>query len=126
MKHQEYQLQKKVCRYVSLQYPDVLFLSDTVASVRLSMPQAIRNKQIQKEGFKCPDLIILEPRGKFNGLFIELKIKSPYKKNGELLKNEHLEGQQKTMIQLWARGYEAQFATGFEEAKMIIDKYMKQ
>lgn len=126
MKHQEYQLQKQVCKYISIQYPDVLFLSDTVASVRLSMPQAIRNKQIQKQGFKCPDLVILEPRGKFNGLFIELKIKSPFKKNGELLKNEHLEGQQKTIIQLWARGYEAQFATGFEEAKMIIDKYMKQ
>ena len=35
MKHLEYQLQKDVCRYISLRYPKVLFLSDTIGNVKL-------------------------------------------------------------------------------------------
>jgi len=89
MKHQEYILQKAVCRFLELQYPNVLFLSDTIGNVKLTELQASRNKAIQKKDFKCPDLLILEPNKFYKGLFIELKIKSPYKLNGELLKNDH-------------------------------------
>ena len=73
MKHLEYQLQKDVCRYISLRYPKVLFLSDTIGNVKLTMLQAARNKAIQKTGFACPDLLILQPNKKYKGLFIELK-----------------------------------------------------
>lgn len=121
----EYQLQRQVCQYLKSQYPKVLFMSDTVAAVRLTIPQQVRNKAIQKEGFKCPDLLIFESRGGYHGLFIELKVKSPFQKSGEIYKNEHLEGQQRTIKQLNERGYHAGFITGFEEAKLIIDKYMK-
>lgn len=69
----EYQLQKQVCQYLQAQYPQLLFLSDTIASCKLTQPQATRNKAIQKEGFKTPDLLILEPRGKFSGLFYRIK-----------------------------------------------------
>jgi len=125
MKHHEFDLQKAVCLYLSKVYPRVLFLSDTIANVKLTMIQASRNKAIQKEGFKCPDILILEPRGNYCGLFIELKIKSPFKKNGELLKNEHLEGQQRTIDDLNALGYLACFSVGFDETKLIIDNYLK-
>jgi hypothetical protein len=124
MKHPEYHLQKQVCAYLNVQYPKVMFLSDTIASVKLSKIQAVRNKEIQKSGFKCPDLIILEPKGKYHGLFIELKVKSPFKKDGSILKNEHLEGQQKTISDLQEKGYFAVFCTGFDEAKETIDFYM--
>lgn len=124
MKHPEYHLQNQVCAYLNLQYPNVLFLSDSVAFVKLSMPQAVRNKAIQKDGFKCPDLIILEPKGNYHGLFIELKVKSPFKKDGTIYKNEHLEGQQKTILELQKKGYLAGFCTGFQEAKETIDLYM--
>ena len=100
MKHLEYQSQKEVCRYLSLRYPDVLFLSDTIGNVKLTMLQAARNKAIQKYGFACPDLLILQPNKEYKGLFIELKIKSPFKKDGTLLKNEHLEEQQKAIDKL--------------------------
>ena len=73
MKHEEYELQKSVARYLSYQYPDVDFLSDTIASVKLTERQAGRNKLVQKNGFKCPDVLILEPRNGFSGLFIEKK-----------------------------------------------------
>ena len=64
----EFILQKQICQWLSIQYPDVLFLSDTVASVKLTMPQSIRNKSIQKNGFKTPDLIILCPNKDYYGL----------------------------------------------------------
>ena len=125
MKHPEYDLQKACCRYLNTQYKNVQYLSDTVASLKLTKPQQGRNKAIQKEGFKTPDLLILQPNGKYYGLFIELKVKSPFKKDGTLLKNEHLEGQQKTIDKLNSLGYYATFATGFDEFKSIVDNYFK-
>jgi len=124
MKYEEFKLHQSVCKYLNLKYPHVLFDSDTIASVKLTEAQAYRNKTIQKEGFKRPDIAIYYPTYEYHGLFIELKIKSPYKKDGTLYKNEHLEAQQRTIDELNKRGYFATFATGFDEAKEIIDKYL--
>ena len=124
MIHHEYLLQKEVCKFLDINYPNVLYMSDTIANVKLTIPQQARNKAIQKEGFKCPDLIIFEPKGAYNGFFIELKIKSPYKKNGELLKNKHLQEQEATMLDLCRKGYKAGFAWEIEQIKSCIDFYM--
>jgi hypothetical protein len=124
MKHPEYHLQAQICTYCDMQYPNLLYMSDTIASVNLNDRQAKRNSKIQKKGFKCPDLIIFEPKGIYHGLFIELKVKSPFKLNGELKKDIHLEGQAATIKALSAKGYCATFATGFDEAKQVIDNYM--
>jgi hypothetical protein len=125
MKHPEYELQKQICKWLQYQHRSVLFLSDTIAAVKLTIPQGARNKAIQKEGFKVPDLLILEPNDKYHGLFIELKIESPYKKNGELKASEHLEGQLKCINQLKERGYYSCFSWSFEMTKEIIEKYLK-
>lgn len=122
-KQPEFDLQKAVCRYLDVQYPSALYLSDSVAQVKLTFPQQARNKAIQKQGFKCPDLLILEPNADYYGLFLELKATDIYKKDGSLKKNDHVEGQQKTLKDLWARGYFATFAIGFEQAKERIDTY---
>jgi hypothetical protein len=121
---QEFILQKAVCNYLNVKYPDVLFLSDTIASLRLTTPQQVRNKSIQKQGFKCPDLLILEPNRHYKGLFIELKIKSPFKKNGELYVDEHLQGQQKSMQELTDKGYLCFFKWEFDDIKELIKWYM--
>jgi len=127
MRYPEYELQCQVSSYLSFQYPDVDFMSDTIASVRLTMPQARRNKKVQKHGFKCPDLLIFEPRGKYHGLFIELKAKTPYKKCGnELKKNQHNQEQYKQLKKFEKKGYRATFAWSFEMARSIIDDYMKK
>lgn len=126
MKHQEYVLQKAVCRYLEIQYPKVLFLSDTIGNVKLNEIQASRNKQIQKTDFKCPDLLILEPNKKYKGLFIELKKETPYKKDGiTLLKNKHIESQYRSICDLINKGYYACFKWDFEDIKKLIDNYMK-
>ena len=60
-----------------------------------------------------------------HGLFIELK------KNGTRLRkkdgswaSEHLEEQAKVLQGLRERGYKAEFAVGFDEAKNLIDNYL--
>lgn len=120
----EFELQKSICRWLSYQYPKVLFLSDTIASVKLTIPQQGRNKLIQKNNFKAPDLLIFEPRGRFSGLFIELKVKSPYKKDGSLFKDEHLEGQERTINDLKQKGYYSCFSWSFDMTVEIINRYL--
>jgi hypothetical protein len=134
MRHPEFELQKAVCKYLSFKFPNVLFLSDTVANLGLTDPQRQRNKSIQKDGFSCPDLIILEPNEKYKGLFIELKKETPFKKNGELKsqmvypKNRpaynHLERQQESIIKLKGLGYYACFSWGYENTIKLIEKYL--
>ena len=128
MKHLEYDLQVAVCRYLSYQYPDVEYMSDTIANLKLSKTQAVRNKKIQKNGFKCPDILILEPRNNFSGLFIELKLETPFKKDGGIKASdkEHLKGQLETIEKLNKKGYSAYFSWSFEMTKEIIDNYLKQ
>ena len=124
-KQPEFELQKAVCRWLSFQFPKVLYLSDTVASVKLTIPQQNRNKLIQKNDFHPPDLLILEPNKEYKGLFIELKVKSIYKKDGvTLLKSEHLENQQKTINELKAKGYYACFSWSLEMTLQKINSYM--
>jgi len=125
-KQPEYELQKSICKWLDYQYPKALYLSDTIASIKLTIPQQVRNKAIQKNGFKTPDLIILEPNGIYNGLFIELKVKTPFKLNGELLKDEHLEAQHKTLNDLLQKGYFACFSWGFEMTTEIITEYLRK
>jgi len=126
MRHDEYLLQKAVSTYVSLQYPDVLFMSDTVASLRLTPTQAGRNKGIQKKGFKCPDLLIFECKDGKAGLYIELKLITPFKKDGTIKASadDHLKGQLETIEKLNAKGYKSCFSWGFDMTKQIIDEYL--
>jgi hypothetical protein len=130
MIHHEYELHKAVCKYLSLQYPKVLFLSDTVANVKLNGPQADRNSKIQKKGFKCPDLIIFQPtdHNHYIGLMIELKKETPFYKGqfSKLKKNAHIEEQSECINHLNWLGYFACFAWSFEMAKAIIDHYMSE
>lgn len=127
MKHLEYDLQVAVCRYLSYQYQDVDFMSDTIANLKLSKTQAGRNKKIQKNGFKLPDLIIFEPRNNFCGLLIELKLETPFKKDGTIKAStkDHLKGQLETIEKLNKKGYSAHFSWNFEMTKEIIDNYLK-
>ena len=123
-KQPEFILQRQVCSYLRVRHKDVLFMSDTIASVKLTKAQAIRNASIQKRGFKTPDLIIFAPRGIYHGLFIELKVKTPYKKDGTLMKNAHLKAQEETIKKLRELGYYAVFSWEFEKTKKIIDWYL--
>lgn len=126
MKRQpEFDLQKRVCAYLRAVHPSVFFMSDTIASLKLTKMQATRNAQIQKPGFKTPDLLIFCPKGNYHGLFIELKIESPYKQNGELKSNKHLQDQSETIKKLKELGYYADFHWDFNKIVSLIEWYLK-
>lgn len=120
----EFELQKTVCAYLCRQYPKTFFLSDARAFLKLTIPQAVRSKMVQKPEFACPDLIIFEARRNYHGMFFELKAKSPYRRDGTLRSDPHLEAQSETLQELRDRLYFARFAWDFDEIKADIDWYL--
>jgi len=124
LKQNEESLQIQVSTYLKMAFHSVIFTCES-SGINRSWNQALKAKK-QRSQRGLPDLIILEARGGYHGLMIELKREgqTPFKKNGELKAGEHL-GEQFNAIQaLLYRGYRATFATGFNEARMVIDDYM--
>ena len=72
------------------------------------------------------DLYIAEARGGYHGLFIELKAEGTklFKKDGIAYITDHVNEQNLMIMQLSMRGYFADFAIGFDQAKARIDWYM--
>ena len=144
----EADLQVQVADYLRLQYPDVMFHSDFGSGIKLTMGQAIKQKRQNGGRRAWPDLFIAEPRGvkasckviqpedrvireahfteQKHGLFIELKKAGTkiFTKKGTLVSNEHIREQFDMLEQLRRKGYVAEFACGFDEAKEIIDNYL--
>ena len=118
-------LHKAVTDYIKLAYPHVKFRSDTGAGTKLTIGQAKAQKAIQN-GDAWPDLMIAEARGGWFGLFIELKkVGTILKKKNGMYATTHLIDQADCLEALQAKNYKAEFAVGFDEAKSIIDNYMK-
>lgn len=126
MAESEADLQVKVADYLRLQYPSVIFHSDYGSGIKLTMAQAVRQKRQNGGRRAWPDMFIAEPRGESSGIFIELKREGTRlrKKNGDFA-SEHIQEQAKLLEELRRKGYEAEFACGFDEAKTIIDRYLK-
>ena len=123
----EYALQCQVVGYIRTRYPEILFMSDTVASIRLTLPQAMRNKKIQNSNFHCPDIIIFHANKEYHSMLIELKAESPFRKDLTIKEsqNDHLKKQQQTINELNRLGFFACFAWSFEQCIEIIDNYFK-
>ena len=131
----EHQLYIKIAEYLQRRYPDVIYRFDLAADLKLTMGQAAKHKRLHpKRGY--PDLFIAQPKlnpgfvdtwkYESNGLYLELKAEgnSPFKKDGTLKKDEHITEQAAFLLDLRSRGYKAEFAVGFEQAKKIIDEYL--
>lgn len=137
----EHNLYEQLARYLQLQYPNVIYRFDVGADLKLTPGQAAKHKRLHPErGY--PDLFIAESSenidskdwngivrewGFYFGLYLEIKTESnsPYKKDGTLKKDQHLEEQARMLEKLRARGYKAEFGVGFEECKQIIDEYLR-
>lgn len=124
----EYGLQLALCNYIKYQYPDVIFRSD-LGGIRLTPGLARKAKSIQ-QGRGFPDLFICEARYDIRsdltyfGLFIEVKVKPIYKKNGDFV-SEHVAEQNDVINKLNQKGYLASFGVGFEDCKDMIDGYLR-
>jgi hypothetical protein len=121
----EESLQIAISQYLRLQYPDVLFTAES-SGIRLTMGQAVKAKK-QRCGRGLPDMLILEPRGIFKGLMLELKREGEriWLRDGSLSSDKHIQEQKDIHDLLEVRGYKAEFCIGFASAKAIIDTYMK-
>lgn len=132
----EHELYTLVAQYLQVQYPEVVYRFDLAADLKLTVGQAKKFKTLHPErGY--PDLFIAKPKDGLNmdtsgnpnyyaGLYLELKAEgnSPFRKDGTLKKDQHLQEQMVMLEKLRRRGYRAEFATGFEEAKRLIDSYL--
>jgi hypothetical protein len=115
-------IHRQLCQYIRIKYPTVIFTSEP-SGLRLPIGQAKKLKEL-RSGTKLPDLWIIEPRGGYFGLFIEIKANFFFKKNGQY-KTKHIADQAVMLEKLRNKGYFANFATGFESCRNMIDNYMK-
>ncbi|MCR5700214.1 MAG: hypothetical protein K6G49_02160 [Candidatus Saccharibacteria bacterium] len=124
-------IQQQVADYLKLQYPKVIFHSDFGSGIKLTMGQAVKQKRLNGGRRAWPDMFVAEPqphgRDWYHGLFIELKKEGTRlkKKNGEW-SSEHIAEQAAMLSDLQHRGYMADFALGFDQAKRLIDDYLKE
>lgn len=121
----EHDLYMMLADYLRYRHKEVIWRFDLAADLKLTIGQARKHKRLQQHrGY--PDLFIAEPRGKYYGLFLEIKREGTkiYRKNGTLVSDAHICEQFDMLEQLRRRGYAAEFACGFDEAKKIIDEYL--
>lgn len=122
----ETDLQTRICKWLKITYPGLLFISDFAAGMKLN-PFLASVRSLQSCDSKMVDLIILKPSGGYHGLCIELKtsIDKVFMRDGiTLLKNEHILAQYSTIKQLRSLGYAACFGCGEDEIKHIITYYI--
>jgi len=122
----EKQLHKQICRFIKLQYPKVIFLSD-MSGLKVSIGTAIQMKALRSSR-GLPDLLLLKPNKDFYGLFIEIKTKTSdvYLKDGKTLRNnEHVKEQSEMLDRLSKLGYKAVYGIGYDNCINIIKDYLK-
>ena len=118
-------LHRAVCDYIRLQYPDVIFNTDLSGATKLTVGQAVALKSL-RSGRGFPDIVIYEARNDYHGLFLELKQERTRLYNKKFVgATPHIEEQIQMLEKLNDKGYAACFAVGFDEAKTIIDNYLK-
>ena len=107
-------------------YPD-LFIAEPVkpeASCRELTKE--ERKEVEEKLGDLDGISCVKYLQSYYGLFIELKKEGTriFKKDGTLVADEHIREQFDMLAELRNRGYAAEFACGFDEAKKIIDEYL--
>lgn len=115
----EYQEQEAIFRWaekMQTRHPELAMLNGSLNGVRLSMGQRIKAK---RSGMKAgiPDINLPVPKGKYHGLYIELK----RKKGGKLSREQKL-----WLQSLSDYGYFACVCKGRKAAIEVIEKYIRE
>ena len=128
LRNPEMVLQKQCFDYISGKYPELnsLFIFNSLQGLYLDEVQRAIAKQTGGLKENLLDFELKLPRNNYIGLALELKKETPYKKNGDLRKDTHLENQFKTIQLLQAYGWKAEFVWTFEQFKTVLDSYLKR
>lgn len=138
-------LHQHIAQYIRAQYPRIIFFTDSGSGAYFQgKAGALTKKKMQALNSAddvIPDMFIAEPRTvemsvgeftdvvvmKFAGFYIEVKKDGTrlFKRDGHTWATPHIAEQAKTLQRLRDRGYAAEFAVGFDDAKKQIDQYLK-
>jgi hypothetical protein len=128
MNRKEQELQNAICKYMRLQYPNVIFKVDGGADAnKVSyVARQVYSKQQYKRGY--PDFQIIKPSKHYNGLFLELKscYSELFNKNGTMRRgsNDHHVEQYDFIKELRDNGYYADFAWDLDNSLNKIIQYL--
>ena len=115
-KDSEAALQSAVIRYIKLKHPNIRYCASLGGIYNKSKAQ---NRKVPATGYVAgvPDLQIMEARGGYFGLFIELKLnKTRYPTPAQI----------GWLMDLNTRGYYAVCSKGFDETIKAIDDYLSE
>lgn len=117
---------EQLARYLRVQYPNIIYKFNHEDARKRGFRLQYLIKLLQSDS-GYPDLFIAEPRDVYHGLFLEIKAEGvkTHKKDGSLVASQHIRKQAEMLDKLSNRGYLSCFASGFDEAKKVIDDYMK-
>ena len=116
---QEDHLQIQLAQWLSHQYPNLLWIHVPNEGRRSPFEQYLFSLLGTAKG--ASDMIFFEPRGKYHGLMIELKV---IYANGK--KNYPSEAQKQFIKNCQLRGYYATVVWTFDQAVDIIVEYISQ
>lgn len=114
----ERKLQKQICEHLQTFYPDVYFMSDP-SGLKLSwnilkLLKATRSKHSQLDVVIIHNCIIV----------LEVKAETPFKLNGGLKTDKHLQEQFEVMKSLRDMGHIAEFVWTLEQAVDIFEVHL--
>jgi hypothetical protein len=127
VKQSEWSIQLQFCKWIKLQYPNVIFRSDIQSAGKLS-GQMQNIKQILDPFKGFPDVQVYHKSGNYIGLFLELKRldSGTFLKDGSLSTQKHVQEQAEMHNYLRLLGYKVEIAEGFEEAKRKFEEYLME
>ncbi len=133
MRQQETNFNNKIAQ--DLKDMKIIFRFD-IADMKLTQPQAMRQQKIQMKQRGYPDLFLCEPRGKYHGMYIEVKKSESevFKKDGgykqkKVYKNgvaiyDHIQEQVKCQDMLRKKGYHVVWGFGYVDSMKKIHEYL--
>ena len=110
-----------LCVWINIQYPKMLWWHTPNEGNKTPFERYLSSKMGTKKGVS--DFLIMEKRGGFDGLVIELKAPDVriYKKD----KSCYYPEQEQFLKDMNDRNFYSCFCSGFDEAKSVITNYMK-
>ena len=111
----------KLCTWLKIQHRHLFWWHTPNEGKKSAFERYLYSRMGARKG--VADFIIIEPRGGYNGICIELKATGvkPFKKDG----TSYFPEQHQFLLDMEKKGFKVSFQNGFENAKNEIIKYLE-